>query len=91
MENGPRQNLHHVGTAGRGRIAPGGRTYDRPAIEGGGETSTYPFEDWRYRYLEGIGENVELEFVDPTMHAANTISRWTPAKRTRCSTFRARA
>ena len=36
--------------------------------EGGGETSTYPFEDWRYRYLEGIGENVELEFVDPTVH-----------------------
>jgi GWxTD domain-containing protein len=46
---------------------PAGGSYDRPAEEGGGETSTYPFEDWRYRYLEGIGENVELEFVDPTM------------------------
>jgi GWxTD domain-containing protein len=46
---------------------PSGGSYDRPAEEGGGETSTYPFEDWRYRYLEGIGENVELEFVDPTM------------------------
>jgi GWxTD domain-containing protein len=46
---------------------PSGGSYDRPAAEGGGETSTYPFEDWRYRYLEGIGENVELEFVDPTM------------------------
>ncbi len=46
---------------------PTGGSYDRPASEGGGETSTYPFEDWRYRYLEGIGENVELEFVDPTM------------------------
>ncbi len=46
---------------------PSGGTYDRPAEEGGGETSTFPFEDWRYRYLEGIGENVELEFVDPTM------------------------
>jgi GWxTD domain-containing protein len=46
---------------------PSGGSYDRPASEGGGETSTYPFEDWRYRYLEGIGENVELEFVDPTM------------------------
>jgi GWxTD domain-containing protein len=46
---------------------PSGGAYDRPASEGGGETSTYPFEDWRYRYLEGIGENVELEFVDPTM------------------------
>jgi GWxTD domain-containing protein len=46
---------------------PAGGSYSRPAEEGGGETSTYPFEDWRYRYLEGIGENVELEFVDPTM------------------------
>jgi GWxTD domain-containing protein len=46
---------------------PSGGSYDRPTNEGGGETSTYPFEDWRYRYLEGIGENVELEFVDPTM------------------------
>ena len=46
---------------------PSGGSYERPANEGGGETSTYPFEDWRYRYLEGIGENVEIEFVDPTM------------------------
>jgi GWxTD domain-containing protein len=46
---------------------PSGGSYQRPATEGGGETSTFPFEDWRYRYLEGIGENVELEFVDPTM------------------------
>jgi len=47
-------------------LHPAGGSYERPAAEGGGETSTYPFEDWRYRYLEGIGENVELEFVDPT-------------------------
>jgi GWxTD domain-containing protein len=46
---------------------PSGGSYDRPPEEGGGSTSTYPFEDWRYRYLEGIGENVEIEFVDPTM------------------------
>jgi GWxTD domain-containing protein len=46
---------------------PTGGSYDRPPEEGGGETSTYPFEDWRYRYLEGIGENVEIEFVDPSM------------------------
>jgi GWxTD domain-containing protein len=46
---------------------PSGGTYDRPPEEGGGSTSTYPFEDWRWRYLEGIGENVEVEFVDPTM------------------------
>lgn len=45
---------------------PTGGTYDRPQQEGGGSTTTYPWESWRYRYLEGIQENVELEFVDPT-------------------------
>jgi GWxTD domain-containing protein len=45
---------------------PTGGTYDRPMEEGGGSTTTYPWETWRYRYLEGIGENVELEFVDPS-------------------------
>jgi GWxTD domain-containing protein len=42
----------------------GGGTYERPIEEGGGETSTYPFEDWRYRYIEGIGQEVIIEFVD---------------------------
>jgi GWxTD domain-containing protein len=46
---------------------PSGGSYDRPAQEGGGQTSTYPFEDWRYRYLEGLGNDVNLEFVDPSM------------------------
>src|SRR5580693_8537806 len=45
---------------------PTGGTYDRPASEGGGSTTTYPWETWRWRYLEGIGENVILEFVDPS-------------------------
>src|SRR5215469_3571193 len=45
---------------------PTGGTYDRPIEEGGGSTTTYPWETWRYRYLEGIGENVILEFVDPS-------------------------
>src|SRR5579862_5167040 len=44
-----------------------GGTYERPIQEGGGTTSTYPFEIWRYRYIEGIGNEVILEFVDPTM------------------------
>src|SRR5580692_1686966 len=44
-----------------------GGTYERPMEEGGGETSTYPFQQWRYRYLEGIGTNIIIEFVDPTM------------------------
>lgn len=46
---------------------PSGGSYERPIEEGGGETSTYPFEDWRYRYLEGIGSNINIEFVDTTM------------------------
>jgi GWxTD domain-containing protein len=46
---------------------PSGGSYQRPTAEGGGETSTYPFEDWRYRYIEGIGNDVNIEFVDPTM------------------------
>ncbi len=46
---------------------PSGGTYERPPEEGGGTTSTYPFEQWRYRWIEGIGTNIILEFVDPTM------------------------
>src|SRR2546430_9390264 len=45
---------------------PTGGTYDRPMDEGGGSTTTYPWESWRYRYMEGIGENVIWEFVDPS-------------------------
>ena len=45
---------------------PTGGTYDRPQEEGGGSTSTYPWETWRWRYIEGMGENVIMEFVDPT-------------------------
>ncbi|MGA2988927.1 MAG: GWxTD domain-containing protein [Candidatus Korobacteraceae bacterium] len=43
---------------------PSGGTYQRDISEGGGTTSTYPFERWRYRYLEGIGSEVVIEFVD---------------------------
>src|SRR5580700_1174377 len=46
---------------------PSGGQYQRPMEEGGGETSTFPFEDWRYRYLEGIGQEVIVEFVDSCM------------------------
>ena len=46
---------------------PAGGSYQRPINEGGGQTSTYPFEIWRYRNIEGIGNDVVVEFVDPTM------------------------
>jgi GWxTD domain-containing protein len=46
---------------------PSGGNYERPMEEGGGQTSTFPFETWRYRYLEGIGQEVIIEFVDSCM------------------------
>jgi GWxTD domain-containing protein len=45
---------------------PTGGTWNRPMDQGGGTTSTYPYEDWTYNYIEGLGNNVELEFVDTT-------------------------
>lgn len=44
-----------------------GGLYERPAEQGSGTTTTFPFEVWRYRYIEGIGKNVLLEFVDASM------------------------
>ena len=47
---------------------PSGGMYERPIEEGGGSTSTFPFETWRYRYLEAIQQQeVEIEFVDTCM------------------------
>ncbi len=45
---------------------PSGGAYDRPVYEGGGQTTTYPFEVWFYRHLEDVGDGLEIEFVDPT-------------------------
>lgn len=45
---------------------PTGGIYDRPLWQGGGSTPTYNWELWRYRHLEGVGDNIELEFVDPS-------------------------
>src|SRR3977135_4107847 len=54
---------------------PMGGQYDRPATEGGGSTSTYPFELWFYRYIAGVGSGVEIEFVDPTGSGEYRIAR----------------
>src|SRR5262245_17242357 len=45
---------------------PTGGTYDRPMWQGGGSTTTYPWELWRYRHLDELGDNIEFEFVDPS-------------------------
>jgi GWxTD domain-containing protein len=54
---------------------PSGGSYDRPSYEGGGTTSTYPFETWWYRYIEGIGSDIEIEFVDPSGSGEYRIAR----------------
>ena len=54
---------------------PSGGSYDRPTWEGGGTTSTYPFEIWWYRYIEGVGSDIEIEFVDPTGSGEYRIAR----------------
>lgn len=45
-------------------MRPSGGRYERLIYEGGGTTTTYPFERWLYRHIPGIGSDVELEFVD---------------------------
>jgi len=54
---------------------PSGGNYERPSYEGGGSTTTYPFEVWFYRYLAGVGSGVEIEFVDPTGSGEYRIAR----------------
>ncbi|MFN7927600.1 MAG: GWxTD domain-containing protein [Blastocatellia bacterium] len=54
---------------------PSGGSYNRPVWEGGGTTSTYPFETWWYRYLEGVGSDIEIEFVDPSGSGEYRIAR----------------
>ena len=54
---------------------PSGGSYEPPSYEGGGSTTTYPFETWFYRYLPGVGSGVEIEFVDPTGTGEYRIAR----------------
>ncbi len=54
---------------------PAGGSYDRPSYEGGGSTTTYPFEIWFYRHLDNVGDGVEIEFVDPTGTGEYRIAR----------------
>jgi GWxTD domain-containing protein len=54
---------------------PAGGQYEREPYEGGGSTTTYPFERWFYRYIPGVGSGVEIEFVDPTGSGEYRIAR----------------
>jgi GWxTD domain-containing protein len=42
---------------------PSGGRYTTP---GGEVTTTFPFQQWRYRHIAGVGNNVIMEFVDKT-------------------------
>lgn len=53
---------------------PTGGSYQRSMEQGGGESSAYPWEKWRYRHLEGVGEDIEIEFVDPSGSAEYHIA-----------------
>ncbi len=44
-----------------------GGAYQRTPEEGGGTVESYPFQQWRYRWIEGMGTNVIVEFIDPMM------------------------
>ena len=54
---------------------PVGGSYERPSYEGGGSTSTYPFEKWFYRYIPNVRSGIELEFVDPTGSGEYRLAR----------------
>ena len=53
---------------------PTGGHYTRPDWEGGGTTATYPWVRWYYRYIEGLGNEVEVEFVDKSMSGEYKIA-----------------
>jgi len=54
---------------------PTGGAYEREPWEGGGSTTTYPFERWFYRYIPNVRNGVELEFVDPTGSGEYRLAR----------------
>lgn len=54
----------------------GGGTYVRKPWEGGGRTATFPFEVWRYRHIDGVGDDVEIEFVDRSFSGEYKLAFW---------------
>jgi GWxTD domain-containing protein len=50
----------------------------RPIEEGGGQTTFFPYEKWRYRYIDGVGQDVNIEFVDKTMTNEYRMT-WNPS------------
>jgi hypothetical protein len=44
----------------------GGPPDERHEYRNGDATTPYPLDRWKYRLIEGIGNDVTIEFVDPT-------------------------
>ena len=53
---------------------PTGGMYNRELRAGGGRTYAYPWEQWRYRNIEGIGDDIMIEFVDKASTGAYRLS-----------------
>ena len=54
LEDRPRPHLHHL------------RSARREGVPSFGERDVHvPFEQWLYHFIEGVGTNVVIEFVDP--------------------------
>jgi len=86
MEDRSRPDLHHWGPADEVDSHPTGGTYDRPMNEGGGSTSTYPWEMLALPLFGRTRNNIEIEFVDPS-GSGNINMTMIPLKRMRCCTF----
>ena len=52
----------------------------RDIAEGGGSTTFFPYERWRYRYIEGVGQDVIIEFVDKSMTNEYRMT-WDPTEK----------
>ena len=52
---------------------PSGGSYNEPGYSDA--ITTYPFEIWFYRHLDGPGDGVEVEFVDPSGTGQYRIAR----------------
>jgi len=52
----------------------------RDIEEGGGNTTFFPYERWRYRYIEGVGQDVIIEFVDTSMTNEYHMT-WDPSEK----------
>jgi GWxTD domain-containing protein len=54
---------------------PTGGTYTKSTYEGGGSSTAYPYEVWFYRHLDGVGDGIEIEFVDRAGSGEYRIAR----------------